>query len=868
MAFKKSQTGSPAYDTPYDLFKTLSGRQFPDLMTHQIKILESYQKDGLDKKDVALQLPTGSGKTLVGLLIGEWRRRKFNERVLIVCPTKQLVNQTNNQAVESHKIRTIPFTGSKREYNPNEFSEYQLAKKVGITNYSSLFNTKPAFEKPDVVIIDDAHAAENYIANMWSVSINPLNSYHKALFDHIAICLKSKIKNLDYVRLSGKGNSQSGIGVIEKLPTPALHEISDELTHVISQYIEDTDQKYAWSLLRGKLLSCHLYYSASGILIRPIIPPTWSLNSFTRAKQRIYMSATLGNGGDLERLTGRKKIHRIATPKNFQSQGVGRRFFIFPELQCGPEEADKQRLTFIKRAGRSVVITPDKISRDRIATAIENELNFKTFSARDIEESKSNFLATSNASAVMANRYDGVDFPNDESRLLCVDSLPRAANLQEMFLMTRLSAQVLFNERVQTRVIQAIGRCTRALQDYSAIFVTGRELQNTLTEPSNQKYLSPELQAEIKFGINQSIDIPPAEMFENFEIFLEHGEEWETANEQIVRDTKDLKQESFPALASLASSVASEVNYMERIWAEDYLGALESAKEVLSKITNGSELRGFRGLWNYLAGSAAYLESQSSESTYISVARDHYKAAMAASSGLSWLAKLSRLHGIRDIVVDNKDNDLDRQIEALGKTIVSLGNLHDKNFAEKEADILTGLNDPKTFEKAHRDLGLFLGFDAGKVETSGSPDPWWLSDSKCFVFEDHAGAKEKSVLDVKKCRQVSSHPQWIEENLREIDNQEIISILISPVSKVDRGGAPHLKTVSYWNLEDFRNWVKNSFSVIRALRTELKAEPDLVWITKAKELMEDNLMTANSLSKFFEENIAYNKLEHVFMKPK
>src|SRR5436309_11544071 len=35
---------------------------------------------------------------------------------------------------------------------------------------------------------------------------------------------------------------------------------------------------------------------------------------------------------------------------------------------------------------------------------------------------------------------------------------------------------LLFNERVQTRVLQAIGRCTRSLADYSAVVVSGEEL--------------------------------------------------------------------------------------------------------------------------------------------------------------------------------------------------------------------------------------------------------------------------------------------------------------------------------------------------------------------------------------------------------
>ena len=75
----------------------------------------------------------------------------------------------------------------------------------------------------------------------------------------------------------------------------------------------------------------------------------------------------------------------------------------------------------------------------------------------------------------MAGRFDGIDFPHDECRLLCLDGLPKATNAQERFLMSKMGASALLNERLQTRVLQAAGRCTRALQDRSAVFVTGQE---------------------------------------------------------------------------------------------------------------------------------------------------------------------------------------------------------------------------------------------------------------------------------------------------------------------------------------------------------------------------------------------------------
>jgi Rad3-related DNA helicase len=37
-------------------------------------MLEGYEGQ-IDAADLALELPTGTGKTLIGLLIAEWRRR-------------------------------------------------------------------------------------------------------------------------------------------------------------------------------------------------------------------------------------------------------------------------------------------------------------------------------------------------------------------------------------------------------------------------------------------------------------------------------------------------------------------------------------------------------------------------------------------------------------------------------------------------------------------------------------------------------------------------------------------------------------------------------------------------------------------------
>ena len=270
--------------------------------------------------------------------------------------------------------------------------------------------------------------------------------------------LKSVLSDTNFLRLSGDWNSADDAVWVDKISTPQLASIAEELHAAITENVEGHDQRYAWRMIGDHLKACQIYISSSEILIRPLIPPTWDHSPFNGATQRIFMSATLGAGGDLERLTGRPKITRLPIPEGWDRQGIGRRFFIFPEKALKENEAGELRRSLMKAAGRSLVLTPTNDGADIIAADVEEHLKYPVFSGTDLEDQKAEFVATSAAVAVVANRYDGIDFPEDDCRLLFVEGLPRATNLQERFLMNRMGANLLFNDRVQTRVLQAVGR--------------------------------------------------------------------------------------------------------------------------------------------------------------------------------------------------------------------------------------------------------------------------------------------------------------------------------------------------------------------------------------------------------------------------
>lgn len=825
-------------------------------------MLRTYASSGINSSDVALQLPTGSGKTLVGLLIAEWRRRKHKEKALYLCPTKQLVNQVVEEAQSKYGLEVDGFTGSAKDYDPGAKARYANADRVAVTTYNALFNTNPFFKDPQLIIVDDAHAAENYVAQLWTVKIERFKEGHKDLFVAIAAVLKPVLDPYFHNRLVADARGTADRLWIDKLPTPALMEVAGDLREIMDEHTSELDIGFPWRMLTDHLLACHVYMSASEILIRPLIPPTWSHAPFNGAKQRIFMSATLGAGGDLERLTGRRNIQRLAIPSGWDRQGIGRRLFMFPGLSLNEADSVALRRGLMKEAGRSLVLVPSDPARAAIEKDVQDSLRFATFSADDIETTKKSFTTNPKAVAVVANRYDGIDFPGDDCRLLFIEGLPRAVNLQERFLMTRMGAILLLNERVQTRVLQAVGRCTRGLNDFSAVVITGDELADYLINQERRTHLHPELQAEISFGIEQSQDFGIDDLIDNFRIFIEHQERWEDANRDILTKRDVAKKVDFPAMDDLTAAVDHEIAYQTRMWQGDYEQAFEQAREVLGTL-NKPELHGYRALWHYLAGSAALLANSSVAPSYLAMAREQFGKAKEAAKGVPWLVSLSRFDSSAP-GAEQRNAAVLRQIERFESVLASFGKLHNRAFTKREKEILEGLSTPEGFEQAQKLLGELLGFSVGKVETDASPDPWWLADDLGFVFEDHAGATAAvPTIDATKARQAASHVDWMQENVPEAKGAKVLSVLVTPAKRATKGAAPSLKKVAYWPLDEFRNWAVRALAVVREVRASFVEPGDIDWRIKAAEAFESNGLDAPGLHEKMSARMAADRMEIV-----
>ena len=95
------------------LFEEHRSTSIPKLWPWQDEVLEGYANaDG----DAAVELPTGAGKTLIGLLAGEQHRKAGKGRVAYLAGNKQLAQQVERQARELD-FPVVRFEGSKENWD-------------------------------------------------------------------------------------------------------------------------------------------------------------------------------------------------------------------------------------------------------------------------------------------------------------------------------------------------------------------------------------------------------------------------------------------------------------------------------------------------------------------------------------------------------------------------------------------------------------------------------------------------------------------------------------------------------------------------------------------------------------------------------
>ncbi|WP_394542671.1 helicase C-terminal domain-containing protein [Priestia aryabhattai] len=756
MAFRIPGQSKQLVTSPIELFNKL--KKLERLSLQQGQSLEEYEKVKKEETDIAIEMPAGSGKTLVGGLIGEFNRLTNDWRVVYCCATRQLASQTH-LLLEEYGINSVLLVGKTNEFPEMDYRMYSRSGAIAVTTYSHIFNINPKFKDSNLIIFDDAHATEYAINDFWKLEVNKYNSKHKEIFNS----LYSIIKDVIPLHVQDKidhGTYDPLMDGVDVLPQPLWLDKCDDIRSFLDQATHNTDLYYAWTKIRNNLQACQIYISHNKLVIRPTLPPNKYHAPFYTADERIYMSATLGPVGELEKVFGVPKIQRISKFSKGANKVSGRRLILFPEDHFDKKDIGAVLFETIKMQPRCLFLCTSGETVSALKGVLEKNLpEYRIFLSEDVEDSLEEFRSCEKGILLLSGRYEGIDLKDADCRLQIFYNLPVAIDISEQFLQTRLRANEILKNRLSTRLVQGLGRCTRGTKDYAAVLFLGNRVGEYIYKNSFRKSLPPEIDAEIEFGFEQINFIKDLESWkESLDIFFNQKEDWEAAEEYIksITDIKQEEREDTEEKQLVEMCALHEINFLYNLWDKNLEKAHREAAKILENAGRDHSLKGYRAWWNYLI---ACVGKQQNDFEKVN---KYLENALNASTNKIWIDK--EMFNLK--LSQEKSNfnvEVETQLDRIITKLLSFGD-RDRRFESDWSKITQGLlnKEANIYESALKDFGEFLGFVSYKPDGQGTPDGVWNLLGFWAIFEAKTNIKDpETEISLDDIRQAGFHRNWV-----------------------------------------------------------------------------------------------------------
>lgn len=804
-------------ESPEALFRSLRprDRNVRDLLLRQGDALRGYVQHAQADADVAIELPTGGGKTLVGLLIAEWRRRALGQRVAYVCPTVQLARQVALKAT-GYGLDVVTLVRRQNEWEPRDFTRFQRAQAVAIAGYAQIFNSNPRLNSAQTLVLDDAHAAEDAVASNWSIDASRDSLLFKAIVSILAPHLRDEFAR----RLREPDVDPFSRGEVALVPPEAMGLLAGEIESALGEYATERNDSntYTKAMIGSALGRCLAFVSWSQVLIRPLIAPTSVHAAFAGAEQRVYMSATLGVAGELERAFGVPKVTRISSSAE-DEQGFGRRFFLMPH--AATTTGDSVAKQAIAEAGRGLILTP---STPELDEAIEHLVPDGTpvVRADAVEQNFDAFVQRPAAVLALANRYDGIDLPDDACRLVILSGLPAHAHLQERFIMDTLGARRVLSERIRTRIQQGAGRATRNARDFAAVIVRHQRLLDFLAREDELQAMPAQLQAEVEFGFDNSED-PEVDFIALLRSFWAQDAEWQTAERALQSLTAQRSRQVSQADQALSLSAEKEVLCWQAVFTGDLARAVDLGQEVTDRLIGGDELRPYRALWFYLTASWAWQLARQHPETWRDRARELQREAEGCAKTMRW----------KPTWVAEPPDGVEVS-EIIGRAERAAGVLRDlgirgsrfEAYLETAAALLANLQ-ASSFEEGLKVLGELLGFEAVRPNGQADPDAAWRDGSRLWVItEAKTEERADTPLSADAVRQAGTHEEWVANVLGWERPITAMTVIVSDKAQVDPAAVPISGDLRLTTTATIREIAERTFSALREARAAARGMTD------------------------------------------
>ena len=470
-----------------------------DLYASQAEVLDEWLKRR-PEKDLVLKLPTGGGKTLVGLLIGQSALNEKKGPVAYFAPTTQLVQQALDKGVE-YGIPAVAYV--RRKPLPTEFTD---GSAILVGNYEALFNGRSRFgvrgsgnpiEKIGLAILDDAHVALSSVRDAFTLVIE--FKKHAEIYAEITNRFRANFYEI------GRGGTFDDVvsgkewGAVLEVPSWAWLSKVRETQEYLRRKADDVN-RYVWPLVRDLLPHCHCFISRNSVSITPLLPPVDLLPSFVDCPRRVYMSATIADDSEIIR-TFDATLGGVSKPITSVSlAGVGERMILVPELMelgdTAIEALIKDYSQKIAKSKRGVTI----LTSSRPTAEKWNDVAVYPSTTEEVlAEVKRMQVGESFGPLVLANRYDGIDLPGQSCRFLVMVGLPRGTSDYDVYRAIVL-ADGAVNSLLAQRIEQGIGRGTRGAGDFCAVILMGNDLVAWIGRTANLQILTSSTRAQLDIG--------------------------------------------------------------------------------------------------------------------------------------------------------------------------------------------------------------------------------------------------------------------------------------------------------------------------------------------------------------------------------
>ena len=460
----------------------------------QVAVLTEWHKARRDDHDLILKLHTGQGKTLIGLVLLLSKLNEGKGPALYLCPNQYLVDQTVAEA----KAFGVPYVTAD-DGIPPQFNDGQA---VLIAVVHKLFNGRTQFgvglkgEPVGALVMDDCHACIDAIQGQTRITLDDKSAAFKPLLDLFATDLEAQRPGTFAEVRHGQYDA------IIQVPYWAWLDRLQEVTEILMKHGKEKPIYFPWPVLKDDLANCQCVVSGQAIEITPYVPPLHLFPSYAKASHRVFMSATVTDDSFL--IKGLNvSADAIRNPLVHKDESwSGEKMVLIPSLI----DASLDRPTVM---GRFTPAYPRKTTYG-IAALVPSFKAAGEWGTKGAVVAKSSNIewliremrdGKAEKTVLFANRYDGIDLPDQTCRILIMDSLPTPENLTDRHLEQCRPGSDAITMKTTRVIEQGLGRSVRGEKDYSVIVLIGPDLIRHVQTGATRQHFSDQTRAQIELGL-------------------------------------------------------------------------------------------------------------------------------------------------------------------------------------------------------------------------------------------------------------------------------------------------------------------------------------------------------------------------------